>query len=61
MQEVASTENITVTLKVVVVDEVIGINEGYRNTTINKVVVLLPPGYSTSDLVSAIRREGFDV
>jgi hypothetical protein len=60
-QEVASPERSTVTLKVVVVDEVIGVYEGYTNTTTNKVVVSLPPGYSTLDLVNAIRTEGFDL
>ena len=61
MQEVDSPEGTTVTLKVIVVDEVIGVNEGYKNTTINKVVVSLPSGYSTSDLVDAIEAEGYDL
>jgi len=61
MKEVASLENITVTLKVVVIDEVIGVNEGYKNTTTNKVVVSLPLGYNTLDLVNAIQAEGFDL
>lgn len=61
MQEIASTEDITVTLKVVVVDEVIGVYEGYKNTTTNKVVISLPLGYSTLDLVNAIRSEGFEL
>jgi len=61
MQEVDSPEGATVTLKVIVVDEVIGVNEGYKNTTINKVVVSLPSGYNTSDLVDAIEAEGYDL
>ena len=61
MQEIASIENITVTLKVVVIDEAIGVNEGYKNTTTNKVVVSLPLGYNTLDLVNAIQAEGFDL
>jgi len=61
MQEVASTEDITVTLKVVVVDEVVGVNEGYKNTTTNKVVISLPLGYSTLDLINATRSEGFEL
>ena len=61
MQEIASIENITVTLKVVVIDEVIGVNEGYKNTTTNKVVVSLPLGYNTLDLMNAIQAEGFDL
>ena len=61
MQEVTSPEGISVTLKVVVVDEIIGVYEGYKNTTINKVVVTLPPNYSTLDLTNSIRAEGFDL
>ena len=60
-QEVVSPEHTTVTAEVVVIDEVIGVYEGYTNTTTNKVVVSLPPGYSTLDLVNAIRTEGFDL
>jgi len=61
MQEVGSPEGAMVTLKVIVVDEVIGVNEGYKNTTTNKVVVSLPSDYSTSDLVNAIQAEGYNL
>ena len=61
MQEVGSPEGAIVTLKVIVVDEVIGVNEGYKNTTVNKVVASLPSDYSTLDLVNAIQAEGYNL
>ena len=60
-QEAVSPEHTTVTTQVVVTDEVIDGYESYTNTTINKVVVSLSLGYSTLDLVTAIRAEGFDL
>jgi len=60
-RELESNETVLINLQVSVVDEVIGTNEGYRNTVKSKVVVTLPLGYSTLDLEDAIRAEGFDL
>tara|TARA_B110000908_G_scaffold35724_1_gene42821 strand:- start:65 stop:274 length:210 start_codon:yes stop_codon:yes gene_type:complete len=61
MREVVTPEGVTVTLKVFVVDEVIGVNETSRYTAINKVVVDLATDYTTADLVNAAQAEGFDL
>jgi|TARA_B110001469_G_scaffold18565_1_gene18964 hypothetical protein len=61
MREVVTPEGVTVTLKVFVVDEVIGVNETSKSTTINKVVVDLATNYTNADLVNAARAEGFNL
>tara|TARA_B110000908_G_C9825209_1_gene258903 strand:- start:65 stop:274 length:210 start_codon:yes stop_codon:yes gene_type:complete len=61
MREVLTPRGVTVTLKVFVVEEVIGVNETSRNTTINKLVVDLEAGYATLDLVNAAQAEGFNL
>jgi len=51
----------TLTLQVSVIDEVIGVNEGYKNTVKSKLVITLPSGYSESDVDNAVIAEGFDL
>jgi len=52
---------VTLTLQVYVIDEVIGVNEGHKNTVKSKLVIELPSGYSQSDVDNAVIAEGFDL